>query len=48
MLKYNCYNQSSIEFQLLLIIISSIYLVTNKNKNKDKVNKYLDEKIVEK
>ena len=48
MLKYNCYNQSSPEFQLLLIIISSVYLVNNKNKNKEKINNYLNEKIVEK
>ena len=48
MLKYNCYNQTSVEFQLILIIISSVYLVTNKNKNQDKINKYLDEKIDEK
>ena len=46
MLKYGCVSSSiSIEYQTLLIIISSVYITIIKNSNSQSIEKYLDEKI---
>ena len=44
-LKYNCYSSVSPEYQCILILISSIYLVINKNNNRVNIENYLNEKI---
>ena len=45
LLKYGCYSNVGPEYQIILIIVSSVYIVINKNNNKSKINSYLDEKI---
>ena len=46
MLKYGCFSSSiSIEYQTLLIIISSVYITITTNSNRKSIEKYLDEKI---
>ena len=45
LLKYGCYSNVSVEYQVLLIIISSLYVTVNKNNNRDNINNYLNEKI---
>lgn len=46
MLKYGCFSSSiSIEYQTLLIIISSVYITITTNSNRQSIEKYLDEKI---
>ena len=45
MLKYNCYSNVSIEYQTLLIIISSVYITVQKNSNRQNIENYLNEKI---
>ena len=44
-LKYNCYSNVSPEYQILLIIVSSVYITVNKNNNRSSVESYLNEKI---
>ena len=45
MLKYGCYNNVSVEYQTLLIIISSVYITVQKNHNRQNIENYLNEKI---
>ena len=45
MLKYGCYNNVSVEYQTLLIIISSVYITLQKNSNRQNIENYLNEKI---
>ena len=45
LLKYGCYSNVGIEYQVLLIIISSVYITVNKNNNRESINNYLNEKI---
>ena len=45
LLKYGCYSNVGPEYQVILIIISSVYVIVNKNNNRDSINNYLNEKI---
>ena len=45
LLKYGCYSNVGPEYQVLLIIISSVYVIVNKNNNRENINNYLNEKI---
>ena len=45
LLKYGCYSNVGPEYQVLLIIISSVYVIVNKNNNRESINNYLNEKI---
>ena len=46
MFKYGCFSSGiSIEYQTLLIIISSVYITITTNSNRKSIEKYLDEKI---
>ena len=45
LLKYNCYSNVSPEYQILLIIVSSVYITVNKNNNRSSIESYLNEKI---
>jgi hypothetical protein len=42
-LKYNVFNKIPIEIQLLLLVTSTAYICTNKNKNKAHLESYLNE-----
>ena len=44
-LKYGCFNKIPIEMSIVLLVGTSSMLCINKNKNKDKINQFLDEKI---
>ena len=44
-LKYGCFSKIPIEMSIILLVGTSSMLCINKNKNKDKINQFLDEKI---
>ena len=44
-LKYGFFNKIPIEMSIVLLVGTSSMLCINKNKNKDKINQFLDEKI---
>ena len=44
-LKYGFYSNVGVEYQCLLIIISSLYITVNKNNNRSSIESYLNEKI---
>ena len=48
LLKYGCYSNVSPEYQILLIIISSVYIEVNKNNDKINIDNYSNQKIPEK
>ena len=45
LLKYGCYSNVAPEYQILLIIVSSVYITVNKNNNRSSIESYLNEKI---
>ena len=45
LLKYNCFNNTPIEYQFLMCISTSIYLTIQKNQCKPALNEYLNQKI---
>ena len=45
LLKYGCYSNVAPEYQILLIIVSSVYITVNKNNNRSSIENYLNEKI---
>jgi hypothetical protein len=44
-IKYNVFSNVPAEYQLLLLVSTTAYICTNKNKNKDRINDYLNETI---
>ena len=45
LLKYGCYSNVAPEYQILLMIVSSVYITINKNNNRSSIESYLNEKI---
>ena len=45
LLKYGCYSNVAPEYQILLMIVSSVYITVNKNNNRSSIESYLNEKI---
>ena len=45
MLKYGCFMNTPPEYQLMMLVMSSSYIMINKNNNKDKLNDFFNEKI---
>ena len=44
-IKYNVFSAVPCEYQLILLVSTTAYMCTQKNKNKDQLNGYLDAKI---
>lgn len=45
MLKYNCYDATPIEWQMVMIISTSVYLTILKNNAKPAMNEFFNQKI---
>ena len=45
MLKYGCFMNTPPEYQLMMLVMSSSYIMINKNNNKSQLNDLFNEKI---
>ena len=45
LLKYNCFLNTPIEYQMIMIVTTSVYLTIQKNQCKPALNEYLNQKI---
>ena len=45
LLKYNCFTNTPIEYQMIMIISTSVYLTVQKNNGRQGINQYLNQKI---
>ena len=45
MLKYNCFNSTPIEYQMIIIINTSVYITIQNNNSRPALNEYLNQKI---
>ena len=45
LLKYNCFSNTPIEYQAIMIVSTSVYLTIQKNNCKPAMNEYLNQKI---
>ena len=45
MLKYSCFMNTPPEYQLIMLVMSSSYIMIQKNNNKDKLNDFFNENI---
>ena len=45
LLKYNCFAQTPLEYQMIMLVSTSVYLTIQKNDCKPVLNEYLNQKI---
>ena len=45
LLKYDCFTQTPLEYQMLMLVSTSIYLTIQMNQSKPALNEFLNQKI---